>query len=259
MITLTSAQLSSWVALVVWPFARILALIASAPVTGNPQFPARAKVGLAILITVLVAPFLPAGVAVDPGSWEGLALLVRETLIGVAMGFAVRVVFTAVEMAGNVIGVQMGLGFAEIYNPTAGGQIAVIGQFLGLLAALAFLALDGHLMMISGLIESMRAIPPGAAATPAVDWRLLALWGGKIMEAAALLALPVIAALTITNLALGVLSRAAQQLNLFAVGFPITLAIGFITLLLALPQIGGVMERLFIEGLQMMQQVPVRR
>jgi len=105
MITLTSAQLSSWVALVVWPFARILALIASAPVTGNPQFPARAKVGLAILITVLVAPFLPAGVAVDPGSWEGLALLVRETLIGVAMGFAVRVVFTAVEMAGNVIGV----------------------------------------------------------------------------------------------------------------------------------------------------------
>ena len=259
MITLTSAQFSSWVALLVWPFARILALIASAPVTGNPQFPARAKVGLAVMITALVAPFLPAGAAVDPGSWDGLLLLVRETLIGVAMGFAVRVVFTAVEMAGNVIGVQMGLGFAEIYNPMAGGQVAVIGQFLGLVAALAFLALDGHLMMISGLIESMRAIPPGASAAAPVDWRLLVEWGGKIMEAAVLLALPVIAALTITNLALGVLSRAAQQLNLFAVGFPITLAIGFITLLLALPHMGGVMERLFNDGLYMMQQVPLKR
>lgn len=258
MITLTSAQLSSWVALLVWPFARIIALIAAAPVTGNPQFPVRAKIGLAVMITVLVAPFLPAGAAVDPGSWDGIVLLVRETLVGVAMGFAVRVVFTAVEMAGNVIGVQMGLGFAELYNPMAGGQVAVIGQFLGLIAALAFLALDGHLMMISGLIESMRAMPPGAAGT-AVDWRLLTLWGGKIMESAALLALPVIAALTITNLALGVLSRAAQQLNLFAVGFPITLAIGFITLLLSLPHLGGVMERLFTDGLAMMQQVPLKR
>lgn len=258
MITLTSAQLSSWVALLVWPFARILALIAAAPVTGNPQFPVRAKIGLAIMITVLVAPLLPAG-TVDPGSWDGLTLLVRETLIGVAMGFAVRVVFTAVEMAGNVIGVQMGLGFAEIYNPMAGGQVAVIGQFLGLIAALAFLALDGHLMMISGLIESMRAIPPGNAGAAAVDWQMLVLWGGKIMEAAVLLALPVIAALTITNLALGVLSRAAQQLNLFAVGFPITLAVGFVTLLLALPHLGGVMERLFNDGLYMMQQVPLKR
>lgn len=259
MITLTSAQLSSWVALLVWPFARILALIAAAPVTGNPQFPVRAKIGLAIAITVLVAPFLPAGATVDPGSWDGLLLLVRETLIGVAMGFAIRIVFTAVEMAGNVIGVQMGLGFAEIYDPHASGHIAVLGQFLGLIAALAFLALNGHLLMVSGLIESMRAIPPGAAAPGGVDWRLLANWGGTIMEAAVLLALPVIAALTITNLALGVLSRAAQQLNLFAVGFPITLAIGFATLLFALPHLGGVMERLFNDGLQMMAQVPLRK
>src|SRR5262249_18781086 len=103
------------------------------------------------------------------------------------------------------------------------------------------------------------AIPPGAAGSTPVDWHLLTLWGGKIMEAAVLLALPVIAALTITNLALGVLSRAAQQLNLFAVGFPITLAVGFVTLILALPHLGGVMERLFTDGVMMMQQVPLRK
>jgi flagellar biosynthetic protein FliR len=206
-----------------------------------------------------VAPLLPAGTPVDPGAWSGLALLVRETLLGLAMGFALRIVFTAVEMAGNVIGVQMGLSFAEIYDPLTTSHVAVIGQFLGLLAALAFLALDGHLMMIGTLVESMRAIPPGDFGAAPVDWRLLTMWGGKIMEAAVLLSLPVIAALTITNVALGVLSRAASQLNLFAVGFPITLAIGFVTLLLALPHLGGVMERLFGEGLQMMQQVPLRK
>ena len=259
MITFTSAQLSAWVAVFIWPFARILALIAAAPITGNPQFPVRAKVGLAMLITILVAPLLPAGAPVDPGAWSGIALLVRETLVGLAMGFALRIVFTAVEMAGNVIGIQMGLSMAEIYDPMSGSNAVVVGQFLGLLAALVFLALDGHLMMIGGLVESMRAIPPGDLGAAAVDWRLLALWGGKIMEAAVLLALPVIAALTITNLALGVLSRAASQLNLFAVGFPITLAIGFATLLLALPHLAGVLERLFSEGLQMMQQVPLRK
>lgn len=259
MITFTTAQLASWVALLIWPFARILALIASAPVTGNPQFPVRAKIGLAVMITVLIAPLLPAGSPVDPGAWSGIALLVRETLLGLAMGFALRIVFVAVEMAGNVIGIQMGLSIAEIYDPMSGSQTVVIGQFLGLLAALAFLALDGHLMMIGTLVESMRAIPPGDFGTAPVDWKLLTLWGGKIMEAAVLLALPVIAALTITNLALGVLSRAASQLNLFAVGFPVTLAVGFITLLFTLPHLGGVLERLFAEGLQMMQQVPLKR
>jgi len=167
------------------------------------------------------------------------------------MGFAMRIVFTAVEMAGHTIGMQMGLGFAEIYDPRTSTQVAVLGQFLGIVAALAFLAVDGHLMMIGALVESLRAIPPGTA----VDGRVLALWGGKIIEAAVLLSLPVIAVLVITNLALGVLSRAASQLNLFAVGFPITLAAGFVTLIAGLPHFGAALERLFAEGLQMMLQV----
>ena len=153
MITVTSAQLDAWLALMLWPFARILALLASAPITGNTQFPASAKIGLAILITVLVAPTLTPA-AVDPGSGAGLLLLARETVLGLAMGLAMRIVFAGVSMAGDVIGMQMGLGFAQFYDPQSNSQEAVLGQYLGLMATLTFLSLNGHLLMISTLIES---------------------------------------------------------------------------------------------------------
>jgi flagellar biosynthetic protein FliR len=250
MITVTSAQLDAWLALLVWPFTRILALIASAPITGNQQFPVTGKIGLAVLITLLVAPVLPAA-AVDPGGAPGVLLLVRETLIGLGMGLVMRVIFTGVSMAGNLIGLQMGLGFAQFYDPQNNAQVDVVGQFLVLLATLAFLSLNGHLMLISTLAESFHGAPPNAAASGL----MIAQWGGTIMRAAVLLSLPLLATLLITNLALGVLARAAPQLNVFAIGFPITLIVGFVTLLLALPYCAPVFERLFGEGLEMMLRV----
>jgi flagellar biosynthetic protein FliR len=251
-ITVTTAQLNAWLALLLFPFARILALLATAPLTGNAQLPAPVKIGLAILITAVVAPTLPAA-AVDPGSGAGLLLLARESALGIAMGLAMRVVFAGIATAGDLIGLQMGLGFAQFYDPQSNAQVPVLGQYLGLLATLTFLSLNGHLVMIATLIESFHAVP--VDGTAAGHWLLLAQSGGMVMRAAVLLSLPLIATLLVVNAALGVLARAAPQLNIFAIGFPITMIVGFFTLLLSLPYCVPVFERLFESGIGTMLQV----
>jgi flagellar biosynthetic protein FliR len=258
MITITSAQLDAWIILIVWPFTRMLALIATAPITGTAQFPITAKIGLAVLLTVLVAPTLPATPAVAPDSAFGILLLAREVLLGVGMGLAMRVVFAAVQMAGDIIGLQMGLGFAQFYDPQSSAQVPVVGQFLGLLATLAFLSINGHLLMIATLVDSFRTVPPEATLSFAIGAMALVQWGGMIIQAAVQLSLPLIAALLITNSALAVLTRASPQLNIFAIGFPITVGVGFVALLLVLPYMVPGFERLFEQGLQAMLRVASR-
>ena len=241
--------------MIVWPLSRILALIASAPITSTQQFPIAAKIGFSVLLTALIAPVLPASAVVDPASGEGILLLIREILTGLAMGMAMRVIFAGVSMAGDLIGLQMGLGFAQFYDPQSNAQAPVTGQFLSLIATLAFLSLNGHLMLISTLVESFQHAPANNPGTLAGNAMLLAQWGGTVMRAALLLSLPIIAVLLVTNIALGVLSKAAAQLNIFAIGFPITLGVGFVALLSGMPYMLPVMEKLFGEGLQAMLRV----
>ena len=235
MISVTSAQLSAWLGAFIWPFFRILALVSSAPVLGNTSVPVRVKVGLSIVLTLVLAPILGSMPAVEPGSAIGLLILAQQVVIGVAIGFTMRIIFTAVEMAGNIAGMQMGLGFATFFDPQNAAQVPVVGQFLGLLATVLFLALNGHLYMIEVLAQSFQALPVSPQPFSAAGWRALAGWGGEIFLAGLLLSMPIMAALLITNLALGIMTRAAPQLNVFSVGFPITLAAGFVVLAIALP------------------------
>lgn len=255
MISITSAQLNLWLATFIWPFVRILALVGSAPILGNPSVPARVKIGLAFLLTLVLAPVLGPMPAVEPGSAIGLLILVQQILIGVAIGFAMRIVFTAVEMAGQIAGMQMGLGFATFFDPQNAAQMPVVGQFLGLLATLLFLAMNGHLLLIEVLAQSFKALPVAAPPYSAAGWRVLAGWGGEVFLAGLLLSIPIMAALLITNLALGIMTRAAPQLNVFSVGFPITLAAGFVVLAVALSYFAPLFERLFHDGLQMTMQI----
>lgn len=254
MLTVTSAQLSAWLAAFLWPLVRIGALIASSPVFGNPSFPRQAKIGLAVAMTLVIAPTLGDMPQVEPGSAAGLMILAQQVVIGVAMGLTVRVVFVAVEMAGNLIGLQMGLGFATFFDPVNSAQVPVVAQFLGLLFTLAFLSLNGHLLMIEVLADSFRTFPFSAQPPSAQAWRMVADWGGEIFRSGLLLALPLIAALLIANLSIGIMTRAAPQLNIFAVGFPITLAAGFIVLFVTLPYMAPLFERLTHDSLQMMMQ-----
>jgi len=254
MISVTTAQLNIWLAAFLWPLARILALIASAPVTGNPSVPASVKVGLGVFVTVLVAPLLPTPPSTDPASAAGLLILAQQVLIGLAMGLTMRIMFHAAEMAGEIIGLQMGLGFATLYDASVPGMIPVIGQYLGIVVSLAFLAVDGHVLLLSALVESFQVLPLAPLTAPS-GLRALVEWGGGIFSYSLALSLPLLTALLITNLALGVLTRAAPQLNIFAVGFPLTILMGILMLNLSLPYFAPGFERMFLEGFAAMGQL----
>jgi flagellar biosynthetic protein FliR len=255
MITLSSADLHVWLTTFLWPFTRILALLAGAPVLGNMATPTRLKIGLSVMIALIIAPTIGTLPKVELASPEGLFVLGQQVLIGLAMGFAMRIVFSAVEMAGEIAGLQMGLGFATFFAADSGGSTLVVGKFLGLLATLTFLSLDGHLFMLSVLAESFNVFPISAEPFAGAGWKTLVDWGGNIFLAGFQLALPVVAALLIANLALGILTRASPQLNVFAVGFPITLMVGMVALMLSLPHFIPVIERLVEEALQTMLQI----
>lgn len=247
MISITSTQLDAWLAALIFPLTRILAMIASSPVLGNRQVPARVKIGLSVLLAIIVAPTIGPMPQVAVGSPQGLLIIVQQIIIGVAMGFTIRLIFNAVEMAGELAGLQMGLGFATFYDPINASHTPVVAQLLGMIASLAFLALNGHLYLLSALTESFRTLPVGDAMSPQ-GFHGVASWGGSIFAYALQISLPVLAALLIANVALGILTRAAPQLNLFAVGFPITLAIGFFVLALSIPYFIPLLDRLIQEG-----------
>jgi len=250
MISFTSAQLDAWLAALIFPLTRILAMISSSPVLGNKQVPKRVKIGLSVLIAIIIAPAIGEMPPVSIGSTQGLLIMIQQIIIGVAMGFTIRLIFSAVEMAGELAGLQMGLGFASFYDPINATHSAVIAQFMGILAAIGFLAMDGHLYLLSALATSFQTLPIGQMISNQGIYGVVS-WGGSIFAYALQIALPILAALLITNIALGILTRAAPQLNLFAVGFPITLAIGFLVLSLSMPYFIPLLDRFIQEGLGM--------
>lgn len=264
MLTFTSTELNTWIASFLWPLTRIMGLIAAAPLFGNLSVPVRVKLGLGIMLSICIAPAVPSLPAADPMSLSGLLIVMQQIVIGLAMGFAMRLVFAAVEMAGEICGLTMGFGFATFFDPQTRGRSSAIAQFLALLTLMIFLAANVHLMMLSTLAESFQTMPISATPVGAGSFRQLANWGGLIFSAGVQLALPIIAALLLTNIALGILTRAAPQLNLFGIGFPVTLGVGFITLALVLPYLSTPVITMMHEGIESIRQigsaaVPVRR
>jgi flagellar biosynthetic protein FliR len=259
MINLTTTELNAWIVAFFFPLARILALLVAAPPFNNPALPVRVKLLLGIAIAVAITPTLPTMPSVEPASGAGLLVLAQQMLIGFAMGFTMRLVFTAVDMAGNMISNQMGLGFATAYDPQSASQTVVVSEFLGMLALLTFMAINGHLMVIATLVRSFTALPIGAEAIASSTWSNIANAGGVIFSSGVLLALPVMVALMITNIALGVLGRVAPQLNLMAIGFPITIILGFAALFVGMSYLGAPLQQMFEHGLNSMLGVFVTR
>lgn len=177
-------------------------------------------------------------------------ILAQQMLIGYAMGFAMRLVVAAIDFAGEVIGLQMGLGFATFYDPDSASQTPVVAQYISLFGTLILLAINGHLMILATLAQSFVLLPIGDTSLAAGTWSNFAHAGGIIFASGLMIALPAVAAMLITNTAMGVLTRAAPQLNLFAVGFPITLAGGFIIMILMTSYLATPLIQLFEHGLQ---------
>jgi flagellar biosynthetic protein FliR len=255
MISITSAELNTWIASFLWPLTRVLGLISVAPLFGNVSVPARAKIGLGVTLALIIAPAVPALPAMDPMSLAGLLILMQQFVIGLAMGFAMRIVFAAVEMAGEVSSMTMGLGFAVFYDPQSRGRSSSISQFLALVMIMVYLATNLHLVLLSTLAQSFTTLPVSAAPIAGDGLRQLVGWGGRIFSAGVQLSLPIVAALLLTNLALGVLTRAAPQLNLFGIGFPITIGVGFIMIALSLPYLATPLVRLLQEGIDAIGQI----
>jgi flagellar biosynthesis protein FliR len=248
MIELTDAQWNALLAAYFYPFARVLGLLITDPVLGNRSVPMRLRVGLALAITVILVPAIGPLPAIEPGSATGIAILVQQILIGMAIGFAMRVIFAAIEMAGQLIGLQMGLGFATFFDPQTSAQVPVIGQFLGLIGVLVFLSINGHAIVLSTLVESFRILPIGTLGVDSEGFARYAQWGSQIFLIGFTLSLPVVATLLIANFTIGIMSRAAPQMNIFGVGFPFTLLVGLVSMYLMLPQFLPVIERWFASG-----------
>jgi len=250
MLTISDAQLIAWVNAFLLPLARVLAMIATAPVFNHQSIPMPVKIGLGALIAALIAPTLPALPDTVLLSWNGILVLIQQIGVGVAFGFTLRLIFTGIEFAGDIIGMQMGLSFAVIMDPQNGHSNPVTSSFMGIIASLLFLGLDGHLTMIAAISESFRAFPIGVpSGGSALMARDLALLGGEVFKIAVHLSLPVVATLLICNLALGAMMRAAPQLNLMSIGFPISLLVGLWILWICAPQLVMAVQSHLAHGL----------
>lgn len=236
MISLSLGQIEIWLSGIFWPFVRMLAMFMSAPMLSHRAIPGRVKIGLALLVAMIVAPATSES-APPIFSAGAPLLLIQQMLVGVLMGFAIKVIFAAVDVAGNVIGLQMGLSFASFIDPVNSNQTPLIGSFLNLLTTLLFLALDGHLILIAAATRSFDLLPINTHFFTGVGWEQLIATGTGLFQVGLQISLPVLATMLMINLTLGIMSRAAPQLNLFSVGFPLTALTGVILLAVFIPNI----------------------
>jgi flagellar biosynthesis protein FliR len=235
MVSFSEAQVLAWITPLLWPFLRALALFSALPVLGSRTVPVRARIGLAAFIALAAQPSLPAVAAVALDSAPGVMLVAQQVIIGVTLGFAVRLVFTAVEFAGELIGLQMGLNFAGFFDPLSATTATATSRFFGTSVAWLFIVMNGHLLVVAALVQSFTAFPISPEPFAFLHRMQPHQWGSEIFSTGLWIALPLITMLLFVNLVLGAISRVAPQINIFAIGFPVTLGVGLLGLVLTLP------------------------
>jgi flagellar biosynthetic protein FliR len=243
-LTFDEAQIMAWLTPLLWPFLRVLAVFTSAPIFSSRSFPVRARILLALFIALAAQASLPEMPVIDLNGPEALGVVVQQVVIGLAIGFVVRLVFSAFEMAGEMVGLQMGLGFAAFFNPMLGGQSSATGSFFGYMASLLFVVLNGHLMVLMAVLHSFTAFPVSPDFLTDVRSMQIYHLGGELFSSALWIALPIIALMLFTNLAMGIISRVAPQISIYAIGFPITIAVGLVGLTAMVPMLDTPFERL---------------
>jgi flagellar biosynthetic protein FliR len=233
--SVTEAQLLAWITPLVWPFIRILAMFTSMPVFSQRNVPMRVRIALAALAAFAAQASLPDMPIVALDSDPVLLLVLQQLLIGLSLGFAVRIVFSSLEFAGELIGLQMGLNYSGFFDPSTGGQGTATARFFGTLAALLFVVSNGHLLLINAVVQSFHTFPVGDEPFAFLRLAKPQQWGAEIFRIGLWIALPLITMLLFVNLVLGIISRVASQINIYAVGFPITISIGLVGMLMTLP------------------------
>lgn len=238
-----------------YPFVRIGAMLSIIPLFGIRAVPVRFKVILAIFLTLVIAPNLALPPPTDPFTWQGVLFLMQQVVIGLAMGLVFLVVFQAFVIAGHLIAMGMGLAFAQMVDPGTGVNSPVVSQYFTIVVTLLFLALNGHLLVIQVVADSFDYLPIGANFFNLESLRLLVEFGSYMFSAGVLIALPAITALLLINVSFGVVTRAAPALNIFAVGFPVTLLTGLIMLSLTTPLILPHLQELVHRAIEVITQL----
>lgn len=229
------AQISTWLASVWLPFLRIAGAIMAAPLFGSSYVPVRARMAVSLLTALVVAPVLPPAPAINALGVEAVLFAANEIILGICLGFLVQMVFEAVVFAGQTISMGMGLGFAMMVDPQRGTSVPILSQFFLIMTLLLFMAMDGHLAFLHLVATSFSVWPVGLLAFGPDTIGLLIEWSADIFSSAIRVALPAVIALLVVQIGVGVISRAAPTLNLFAVGFPIAILVGFLVLQQMMP------------------------
>lgn len=251
----TEAQILNQVALFIWPLMRISAMFVSVPLFSIRAVPARVRLILSVVITLVVMPLLPPLTPVEMFSHIGFMTAITQVMIGLTSGFILQLVFAAVVFAGQGVALSMGLGFSTMVDPQSGQQVPVIAQFYTVTTTLIFISLDGHLLLIQMLLDSFRTLPIGIDGLDKADiWSILQ-WSNKMFAGGLLLAMPVIASLLLVNVIFGVAARAAPQLQIFSVGFPVTLMLGLLLVWKTLPDVLDQFSGMLTDGYDLIGQL----
>ncbi len=237
--TITTTQINGWIAFYLWPFFRITGMLVIAPVFATRTVPVRLRLLVTVMLTLVIAPTLPPMPLLDPFTLAGMLQIANQMVIGLAMGFLLHMIFAAFAVAAQTMGVSMGLGFAMAVDPNNGVQVPVLAQLYVLIATLIFVGLNGHLMVIDTLHQSFSLMPVSSRAISTDSiWTLLE-WGGMMFVWGLRIALPIVVTLLLVNISFGVVTRAAPQLNIFAVGFPVSIMVGFWLVMITFPSVSG--------------------
>lgn len=228
-------ELLAYLASFVWPFFRVSSMFVTVPVFSVRAVPAKVRVMAGALITLVIMPTLPAMPEIEFFAYQGLMVAIQQIALGVTAGFILQMVFSIMLFAGQTIAYSMGLGFASMVDPATGVQVPVIAQLFVISGSLVFLAVDGHLLLIEMLAQSFHTLPVGSMGMDKSDlWRVIS-WSSLIFADGLLLSMPVMATLLFVNISFGVASKAAPQLQIFGVGFPITIMLGMGLIWIGLP------------------------
>lgn len=251
--TIELSTLMYWLSGLFWALGRVGGFCMVAPIFNATVMPTRIRVAIILVLTMVLAPLAPTHM--DLFSASGAATMATQMVIGAAIGFVLQLVFQAVSYGGILIGQSMGLGFAELISPTSNTSVPVLGQFYMVMASLLFLAMDGHLQVIALLADSFRSLPPGVNGLDEKSlWTVVAA-GGDLFSGALRVALPAMTALLLVNIGFAATSRASPAMNLFAVGFPISICMGFIALWLAMRGLANAYSALQAVGWDVMRHV----
>lgn len=252
-LVVSEEQLMQFIGQYLWPMLRISGFYFAVPIIGARTVPARIRIVLTLFTTLLLVPLLPPAPVISLMSMEAVLLIVQEMLIGLAMGFLLQIVLHVFVLAGQFIALKMGLGFAAMNDPSSGVSVTVLSQFYLTLSTLLFLSINGHIVVIQLMVDSFTSLPIGAGGLDTQDFLLIVSMGSWMFSAALVITLPLFTSLLIVNMSFGVMSRSAPQMNVFTVGFPITLLFGLLLIWFSLANFLPAFEIVIDEGIAILR------